>query len=98
MSQLKSTWYITKYALSSGIAAIEAELDGQWVFQKSTSQGHYQCYRPGVDAHQSLAEAKTKAIAMGEKKIAVNLRANAAIEAKIIEWKSNTCPTQLKTK
>ena len=80
-------FYVTKYALTSGIREVEADEPSDGSAYISVKEWHFACFALGRDAFRTREEAEARAVVMAKKKLA-NLRKQIAkVEHLVVEPK-----------
>ena len=85
---MSSNWHITRHALSKGILEIpreQCQIDGTYLWWRKPGDLERQLFRKG-EFFETQAEAKAKAIAMAQRRIATSQKAIAKMEKLIAEW------------
>jgi hypothetical protein len=88
MSSSAEYWYVTKYALSDGIREIlreQCQLDDKWLWWNQPDNKPRELFRKG-EFFETKAEAKARAVAMAQKRIATSQKAIAKMENLIAGW------------
>jgi hypothetical protein len=86
----KHKFYVTKYALSTGIMEVEGEVDGKFPnMMRPVDKSNFAVYH-GDEWHLDFKSAQSKAMDMRERKLKLLRKQIQRLEAKTFDINENT--------